>query len=89
VVLVEEQLTIDRETFKALSSDTRLDILKALCERKKTITELAESLNLSKSTVHEHLTMLIKSGLVKRIDSKNKWVYYSLTWKGWDFFKIT
>jgi len=87
VVLVEEQLTIDRETFKALSSDTRLDILKALRERKKTITELAESLNLSKSTVHEHLTMLIKSGLVKRIDSKNKWVYYSLTWKGMGLFQ--
>ncbi len=75
-------MTIDRETFKALASDTRVDILKSLGERKKTVTELAESLNLSKSTVHEHLKVLVKAGLVKRIDTPNKWVYYGLTWKG-------
>lgn len=75
-------MTIDRETLKVLSSDTRLDILKSLSERKKTVTELAENLNLSKSTVHEHLKLLTKAGLVKRIDTSNKWVYYGLTWKG-------
>lgn len=82
MVLLKEPITIDRETFKALASDTRLGILKSLSERKKTVTELAESLNLSKSTVHEHLKVLVKTGLVKRINTQNKWVYYRLTWKG-------
>lgn len=49
-----------------------------------TVTELSKALNLSKSTVHEHLFKLTKSGLV--IKSKrnlpHKWVYYELSKNG-------
>lgn len=84
---MEEQLKLDMETFKALASDTRIDILKELAERKKTVTELAEVLNLSKSTTHEHLLRLTEADLVRKIESSNKWIYYTLTEKGFDLIQ--
>lgn len=84
---MEEQLELGKEVFKALASDTRIDILKALTERRKTLTELAESLNLSKSTAHEHLLKLTEAGLIKKVDSPNKWIYYELTEKGLDLIQ--
>ncbi|MHC1623764.1 MAG: winged helix-turn-helix domain-containing protein [Candidatus Methanospirareceae archaeon] len=47
-----------------------------------TLRELANELNISKSTVHEHLTILVESGLVKKVNKDNKWVCYELTDKG-------
>lgn len=36
------KITMDREIFDALSSQSRIDILKALDERQKTVTELSK-----------------------------------------------
>ena len=47
-----------------------------------TLSKLTDELNISKSTVHEHLTILIESGLVKKVNKDNKWAYYELTDKG-------
>ena len=33
-------------------------------------------------TVHKHLTILIESGLVKKVNKDNKWAHYELTDKG-------
>lgn len=68
---------------KVLVSDTRIDILKRLDERRKTVTELSRELNLTKATVHEHLSKLFGAGLIRRNDeTRHKWVYYELTRKG-------
>ena len=78
-----EELEITRETIKALSSDTRVEIIKALKERRKTVSELSSEMRLSKSTVHEHLEKLLRESLIQRNESyTNKWVYYELTRKG-------
>jgi DNA-binding transcriptional ArsR family regulator len=79
---------LDIKAIKALSSETRLEILKALKERNKTVSELSKELGLSKSTVHEHLTVLAEVGLVERAEQyTNKWVYYTLTRRARSMFK--
>jgi DNA-binding transcriptional ArsR family regulator len=78
---VEFKVTLDREAFKVLASDTRLDILKALDERGMTVSELGRRLDLNKATVFEHLEKLVAAGLVKKLDEDRKWVYYQLSWK--------
>lgn len=77
-----DRITLDKDVFKALASDTRLDILKALDERQKTVTELARELKLNKATVFEHLERLISVEMVQKLEDHRKWVYYQLTWKG-------
>ena len=77
------KVTLDAETFKALASATRLTVLRALDERRKTLTELSKDLDLNKATVHEHLALLMSAGLVKKCDDEGrKWIYYELTWRG-------
>lgn len=79
-----DKITLDREVFKALASDTRLDILKALDVRQKTVTELAKELELNKATVFEHLEKLAAVGLIQKQeeDVERKWVYWQLSWTG-------
>jgi DNA-binding transcriptional ArsR family regulator len=77
------KITLDRDTFKALASETRLDILRTLDGKKLGLNELSNKIKLNKSTLHEHLTKLNEAGLVKRNEREgHKWVYYNLTWKG-------
>ncbi len=77
------KVTLDVETFKALASPTRLDVLRALDERRKTLSELAKELELNKATIHEHLQLLVACQLVKKRDDEGrKWIYYELTWQG-------
>lgn len=77
------KITLDADTFKALASATRLTVLRALDERRKTLTELARDLDLNKATLHEHLQLLTAAGLVKKRDDEGrKWIYYELTWTG-------
>lgn len=77
-----DKITLDRDAFKALASDTRLDILKSLDQRQKTVTELSRELDLNKATVFEHLEKLAQVELVQKLEDERKWVYYALTWKG-------
>ena len=77
------KVTIDKETFKALASDTRLEILKALDGRKMNLSELSRKTGLSKTTILEHLNKLVEADLVKKIEREgHKWTYYKLSWKG-------
>lgn len=77
------KVTLDRETFKALASDTRLDILRSLDGKNMSLKDISIATNLNKATLHEHLTKLHEAGLVKRKEREgHKWVYYKLTWKG-------
>ena len=77
------KITLDRDTFKALASDTRLDILRALDGKKMSLKDISKATTLNKATLHEHLAKLHDAGLVKRKEREgHKWVYYKLTWKG-------
>jgi len=75
-------IRLDKETFKALASGTRVDVLKLLNQRRHMQSEIAASLGLSVPTVKEHLDGLEKAGLVERHEEGRKWKYYSLTKKG-------
>jgi len=77
------KVTLDMSTFKALASDTRLDILKALDGKKMSLKDISKATSLNKATLHEHLAKLHEAGLVKRKERDgHKWVYYKLSWKG-------
>jgi DNA-binding transcriptional ArsR family regulator len=77
------KVTLDMNTFKALASDTRLDILRALDGKRLNLKDICQATNLNKATLHEHLTKLNEAGLVKKFEREgHKWVYYKLTWKG-------
>jgi DNA-binding transcriptional ArsR family regulator len=77
------KLTLDMNTFKALASDTRLDILRALDGKKMSLKDISRATKLNKATLHEHLAKLNEAGLVKKKEREgHKWVYYKLTWKG-------
>ncbi|MCK4332591.1 MAG: winged helix-turn-helix transcriptional regulator [Thermoplasmatales archaeon] len=77
------KVTLDKETFKALASDTRLDILRTLDGKKLGLNDISKATNLNKATLHEHLSKLNQVGLVKKKEREgHKWVYYKLTWKG-------
>ena len=77
------KVTLDMDTFKALASDTRLDILKTLDGRKMSLKDISAVTKLNKATLHEHLVKLNEAGLVKKKEREgHKWVTYKLTWKG-------
>jgi len=77
------KVTLNRDMFKALASDTRLDILRALDGKKMGLNEISKETKLNKATLHEHLTKLFEAGLVKKNGREgHKWVYYQLSWKG-------
>ncbi len=73
---------LDAESFRALSHPLRIDILKQLDEHQQTVSDLARSLRVSKSTAHGHLERLVEVGLVTKLEEDRKWVYYQLTRKG-------
>jgi DNA-binding transcriptional ArsR family regulator len=76
------KITLDQESFKALASEVRVEILKRLDERRQTVTDLSNLLSLSKPTLLEHLEKLQAAGLVKRLEEGRKWIYYELSEKG-------
>jgi DNA-binding transcriptional ArsR family regulator len=76
------KITLDQESFRALASDVRVEILKRLDVRRETVTDLSNLLSLSKPTLLEHLEKLQSASLVKRVDEGRKWIYYELSEKG-------
>lgn len=80
--MFEEKIILDDSSFKALSSESRVSILKNLNNRRMTLSELSKKLNLENSTIKEHCTILVNADLIKQIDEGRKWKYYELTNKG-------
>lgn len=76
------EIVLDRKTFGALAEETRIKILKALRERPKMQSELANEQNLAVSTIAEHMEKLEAAGLVRAKRGEHKWVYFALTQKG-------
>jgi len=79
--------TLSAKEIKALSIQTRQAILKFLSKRPHTATELSQLLRKHVTTVKEHLDYLENTGLVRRVQGTNKYVYYELTEKGHRLFK--
>lgn len=52
-------------TYKALSDERRLRILRRLSEGPASLDDLTEMLGLTKSTVHHHITLLRGAGLIR------------------------
>ncbi len=77
-----DEITIDRQTLKALATDTRISILKHLASRRMTQAELAQSIGISAPSVSEHVRSLSQAGLITTIDEGRKWKYFELTQKG-------
>jgi DNA-binding transcriptional ArsR family regulator len=82
---MEEPVTIiDRDVLKILSVDTRMNILKELSAGDRTPSYLGKRLSKSDATIVEHLNVLCKHGLVKKIEQPGKkWVFYTLTERGY------
>jgi len=78
----QRKITLDQESFKALASDTRIEILKRLDKSQMTVTDLANDLSVNKSAVYKHLSRLLDAGLVRKLEDNRKWVYYKLSMKG-------
>ncbi len=76
-MLTEEESALLADTFKALSSKTRIRILHALSLQELCVCDLSVALDLSISAISHQLRLLKAVRLVKyRRDGKN--VYYSL-----------
>lgn len=58
------------QTFKALGDEHRLRLAKMLAEQELGLQEMAEQLDMAKSTVHHHLSMLRSAHLVETVGSK-------------------
>jgi DNA-binding transcriptional ArsR family regulator len=76
------EITLSKEEFRALASETRTGIMKLLGERNHTLSEISKKMALAAPTVKQHLTVLEAVGLIECIDEGRKWKYYSLTKKG-------
>ena len=77
-----DEIVLDKRTFEALAMESRIKILKALKERRKTQSELSKELALAPSTVSEHLEKMLDANLIARKKDHHKWIYYELTEKG-------
>ncbi len=75
-------MELDFKTIKALSSPTRVSILRQVLEKEATPTNLSRDLEKSKSTISSHLSQLVDAGLVeKEAVEGRKRVTYSPTRK--------
>jgi DNA-binding transcriptional ArsR family regulator len=79
--------TLDRKTLKALSIETRQEIVRLLSKRPYTASELSKKLEKHVTTVSEHLKVLEDAGLIKKNPDGHKWIYFTLADKGEKIFK--
>jgi len=79
---MDGRIVLDDKSFKALSADSRISIMKSLNERRRTLSELSQKLDLGNSTIKEHCDILVNAELIKQLDEGRKWKYYELTQKG-------
>lgn len=66
-----------QQTFKALSDQTRREILSILSDGAKTAGEIGGHFQMTAATVSHHLSVLKSAGLVSDI-KRGKFVYYEL-----------
>ena len=57
---------MDNNLFRALSSKTRIEIIKRIMSREYHLSQLARELGISKSVISRHIRILEKANLIKR-----------------------
>lgn len=65
-------MELDFAAVKALSSPTRIQILRAVLDSDRTPTELGDELDRSKSTISSHLSTLEDAGLLERDEEEGR-----------------
>jgi DNA-binding transcriptional ArsR family regulator len=70
-------MELDFKTVKALSSPTRIEILREVREKESTPTDLSDRVERSKSTVSSHLDKLQDAGLIEKekIEGRRRVIY--------------
>jgi len=76
----EHAILAGKQLFKALSDETRLNILRLLSKRPWYGNEIAEKLNISNSTVTHHMATLILNNLVSSYRQEYR-IYFKLNTK--------
>jgi len=69
--------SMDRDVFAALANPARRQILAALREGPKPVTELSRSFSIGRPAVSEHLQVLRRAGLVRE-EPRGRERYYHL-----------
>lgn len=64
--LSRKQLDVIAGRFRVLGEPARLEILNALRDRERNVTELVEATGLSQANVSKHLQLLLRAGYVER-----------------------
>jgi len=77
IPLTSELLSLIAERFKALAEPARLNILNALREGEKTVSQLMEETSLGQANVSKHLQLLHGLGFVDR-RKEGLYVHYRL-----------
>ena len=75
--LTPEVLEIVAERFRVLSEPTRLQLLNALRDGERTVSELVEATGLGQANTSKHLQLLRTHGFVDR-RKEGLYVYYSI-----------
>jgi len=65
------------DTFKALSDNTRREILNLLTTGSKTAGEIGEQFAMTGATISHHLSVLKQAGLISD-EKQGKYIYYEL-----------
>jgi predicted transcriptional regulator len=78
----EETTEMSVEDLGVLTAPRRIEMMKSLSQRRKTLTEISKEEGISLPTTKEHLEKLEGRGFIKKIDTGHKWKYYELTRKG-------
>ncbi|HGN7442367.1 ArsR family transcriptional regulator [Staphylococcus hominis] len=66
-----------KDLFKALSDETRREILEMLRNKKMTASEISSHFDMSKASVSQHLKILRLSDLIYS-ERQGKYIYYHL-----------
>jgi predicted ArsR family transcriptional regulator len=61
---------IEAEAYRALSSKSRLDILKLLYRKPMSVEEIADKLGLQPITIRHHLQSLVESGFIEAVEER-------------------
>lgn len=76
------EVILDKQTFKALVSDTRIAILKLLNKQMMTLQDISEEMKLAHTSILSHMKVLEKAKLVQKEETSRKWKYYRITDSG-------
>ena len=74
------QIELEAKLFKGFADKSRLFILEALSEGKKSVTEIVKETGLSQPNTSAHLTCLFECGLIRK-EKRGREVFYEVSTK--------